>query len=118
MPCLGGLTRADSTRIHHRKAGRMKLKMYATPSGNPAKLAPLSSRVAFCFSPICPTAPSTASADMKQPFGAKRARSSLLSTSWIDANHGIDGAVYVSAISKNCGSTIPTSVNLLRASVT
>jgi hypothetical protein len=31
MPCLGGLTQTDSTRIHHRKAGRMKLKMYATP---------------------------------------------------------------------------------------
>jgi hypothetical protein len=31
-------------------------------------------RVAFCVSPICPTARSTASTDMKRPFGAKSDR--------------------------------------------
>jgi hypothetical protein len=36
---------------------------------------PLNSRVAFCVLPTCPTSPSTASAAMKQPFGAKRVRS-------------------------------------------
>ena len=45
------------------------------------------SRVAFCASPICPTTRSTASADTKQPFGAKPARSCLRSMPWIAANH-------------------------------
>ena len=69
---------------------------------NRPSIPPPSSRVAFCDSPICPTTRSTASADMKQPFGAKPARSFLLLMSWIAANHGIEGAVSVSAADKNC----------------
>ena len=75
------------------------------PSRNRLNLLPvppLSSRVAFCVSPICPTTPSTASADMKQAFGAKPDRSFLLSISWIAANHGIGGAVSVLAVAKTC----------------
>ena len=75
---------------------------------NPSKLLsilPLSSRVAFCVSPICPTTRSTASADMKQPFGAKPARSCLHLMPWIAANHGIEGAVYALAIGRDCQST-------------
>jgi hypothetical protein len=56
----------------------------------------------FCDSPICPTARSTASADMKQPFGAKPGRSFLLLMSWLAASHGIEGAVSLSAADKNC----------------
>ena len=52
-----------------------------------SSVPPLSSRVAFCASPICLTSRSIALADMKQPFGAKRARSCLRSMPWIDANH-------------------------------
>ena len=67
--------------------------------------------LAFCVSPICPTTRSTASADMKQPFGAKPDRSFLLLMSWIAANHGIEGAVFVSAGGKTCRSTITRNVN-------
>ena len=110
MPCLGGLTQAVSTQIQHRTAARAK----QPPSGNPSKrrsIPPPSSRVAFCDSPICPTTRSTASADMKEPFGAKPARSFLLLMPWVAANHGIEGAVSVSAVGKNCRSTIPRNVN-------
>ena len=65
-------------------------------------ILPLSSRVAFCVSPTCPTTRSTASADTKQPFGAKSARSCLRLMPWIAANHKIGGAVSVSAADKNC----------------
>ena len=73
-------------------------------------IPPSSSRGAFCDSPICPTARSTASADMKQPFGAKPARSFLLLMSWIAASHGIEGAVSLSAADKNCHMS-PRNVN-------
>ena len=82
----------------------------------PASIPPLSSRVAFYVSPICPTTRSTASADMKQPFGAKPARSCLRLMPWIAANHGIEGAVSVSAAGKNCRSTSPRNSSS-RASV-
>ena len=52
---------------------------------------------ALSVSPICPTSRSIASADTKQPFGAKPARSCLLSMHWIVANHKIEGAVSVLA---------------------
>ena len=44
--------------------------------------------LARCFyvSPICPITRSTASTDTKQPFGAKPARSCLLSMPWIVAS--------------------------------
>ena len=85
-------------------------------SVEPPSIPPLSSRVAFCVSPICLTTRSTASADMKQPFGAKPARSCLHLMPWIAANHGIEGAVSVSAAGKNCRPTSPRNVNS-RASV-
>jgi hypothetical protein len=56
-------------------------------------ILPPSSRVAFCVLPICPTTHSIASAGMKQPFGAKPARSCLRLAAWIAANHTIEGAV-------------------------
>ena len=111
---FGRADSAVSTAIQHRMAARTKLKTCPTPSANPSRLLsilPQSSRVAFCVSPICPTTRSIASADMKQPFGAKPARSFLLLMSWIAANHGIEGAVSVSAGGKNCRSTIPRNVN-------
>ena len=52
----------------------------------------LSSRVAFCVSPIRPTTRSIASGDMKQPFGATLARSCLHAMPWIAANRRKDGA--------------------------
>ena len=63
-------------------------------------ILPLTSRVAFCVSPICPTTRSIASADMKQPFGARPARSCLRSMRWIVANHKKEGAVSASAVDK------------------
>jgi hypothetical protein len=107
---------ADSVSWIQLRQAEPKLKMYPTPAGNSTKLVQSSSRVAFCVLPICPTASSTASADMKQLFGAKPARSFLLLSSCA-ANHGIGGAVNVSAVGKNCQSTIPRSVSLSRASV-
>ena len=56
------------------------------------------SALLFCVSPICPTTRSTASADMKQPFGAKSARSCLRLMPWIAANHKTEVAVSVSAV--------------------
>ena len=53
------------------------------------------SRFAFCDSPICPITRSTASADMRQPFGAKPGRSFLPLMRWIVANRGIEGAASV-----------------------
>ena len=55
--------------------------------GRNPSIPPLTSRVAFCASPIFPTTRSTASADTKQPCGAKPARSCLRSMPWIAANH-------------------------------
>ena len=77
----------------------------AVPSSGPrtSSIPPLTSRVAFCASPICPTSRSTGSAAMKQSFGAKPARSCLPSMHWIAANHKIEGAVSVSV----AGKTLP-----------
>jgi hypothetical protein len=114
MPCLVELTPAVPTRTQHRMAACTKLKTCPTRSANPPRLLtilPQSSRVAFCVSPICPTTLSTGSADMKQPSGARLGRSFLHLMSWVAANHGIGGAVSMSAVDKNCRSTIPRNVN-------
>jgi len=69
-------------------------EMCPTWSANPPRLLtilPQSSRVAFYVSPICLTTRSTASADTKQPFGARLARFCLHLMSWVAANHGIEG---------------------------
>ena len=63
-------------------------------------ISPPTSRVAFCASPICPAIRSTGLAGMKQFFGARLARSCLLSMHWIVANHKIEGAASVSVAGK------------------
>src|SRR5271170_7809100 len=112
--CSGGLTRAVSAAIRPRTASRTKWKTcpaLCRNLSNPPSL-PLSSCVAFCVSPACPTTRSTASANMKRLFGAKCARSCLRLMPWIAANHRTEGAVSVSAAGKDCRSTVPSNVNL------
>ena len=83
---------------------------------NLPQIPPLSWRVAFYVSLICPTTRSTASADMKQPFGAKPDRSYLLLRLWIAASHRIERVVSVSAAGESSKFTSPTNVSS-RASV-
>ena len=75
-------------------------------------IPPPTSRVAFCVWPICPTTRSTDLAGMKQSFGARPARSCLLSMHWIVANHKIEGAVSVSAAGKTCRPTEAMTIEL------
>ena len=77
----------------------------------------LNSRVAFYEWPICPTTRSTASAAMKQPFGAKSAESCLRSMLWIAANPRREDAVSVSAAYKNCRPTRVMTVDFQRRPV-
>ena len=77
-----------------------------------SSVPPLSSRVAFCVSPICLTSRSIALADMKQPFGGKRARSCLRSMLWIVANHMKEGAVFMLAGGKNHHLSTATNVDV------
>jgi hypothetical protein len=101
-------------RAKHRTAAHAKLNTCPAPSANPPKppsILPLSSRVVFCALPICLTRRSTGSTDMKRPFGVRPARFCSHLMSWIAANHGIGGAVSVSAVGKNCRSTIPRNVS-------
>jgi hypothetical protein len=58
--------------------------------------------VVFCGWPTCPAVRSTASAAMKQPSGARPARSCLLSMFWIVANHKREGGVSGSEAGKIC----------------
>ena len=81
-------------------------------SSNLPSIPPLTSRVAFCVSPICPTSRSIASVDTKQPCGAKSARSCLLSMPWIVANHKREGAVSVSVAGKTCRPMDATTIEL------
>jgi hypothetical protein len=48
---------------------------------------------------------------MKQPFGAKRARSCLPSMLWIAANHKREGAVFTSAAGNPDLQTDPTTID-------
>jgi hypothetical protein len=78
----GGLSRPVSTAIPLRLTPRTEQNLSLAPCRNRSNLPPippLSSRAAFCVSPICPTTRSTASADMKQPFGGKPDRYCLRS---------------------------------------
>jgi hypothetical protein len=103
MRCSGGLTRSVSTAIRNRTVSQMEQKSCPAPFRNLSDLPlirPLSSRVASCVSPICPTTPSIASAGTKQRFGAKPDRSCLHWTPWIAADHTIKGTVTVSAVGK------------------
>ena len=47
---------------------------------------------------------------MKQSFGARPARSCLLSMHWIVANHKREGAVSVSVVGNNCRPTGATTI--------
>ena len=108
MRCSGGMSRPVSTAIPLRLTLRTEQILSLAPRRNRSNLPPipaLSSRVAFRVSPICPTTPSTASADMKQVFGAKPARFFLLLNPWIATNSGVEGVVSVSAADKNSRST-------------
>ncbi len=106
--CSGGPTQAVSTTIRHGTASRTKRKPCRAPRRNLSNLPsirPLSSRGAFCVSPICPITRSIASADMKRPFGAKSARSCLRLMPWIAANRRTEIAHSASAAGKTCRPT-------------
>jgi hypothetical protein len=59
----------------------------------------LSSHVVSCGSAICPIMSSTASTAMKQPFGAKLAKSSMRWMRWIAANHRSENIVSIFIVS-------------------
>ena len=112
MRCSGGLTRrfrtASGVAPHHNGTEAL--------SGSGRTLArsilPLTSRVAFCVSPICPTSRSTASADTRQRYGAKSVRFYSHSMPWIAASRRREGGVTVSAAGKNWRPTRARSVDL------
>ena len=110
---FGRATRAASTTIRHRTASRTKRKTCPAPCRNRSNLLSiltLSSRGVFYVLPICPITRSTASADTKQPFGAKSARSCLRLMLWIAANHRTEGAVSIWATPKICRPTSPRNL--------
>ena len=90
--------------IVHRPASQTERKPGAALSQN-LLIPPPNSRVAFCVWPICPATRSTGLAGMKQSFGARPARSCLLSMHWIVANHKREAAVSVSVAGKTCRPT-------------
>jgi len=97
---------------------RTKPKPYLTRCPNLLNLSsipPLTSLVASCGSPICLTTRSTASADMKQPFGAKPPRFCLDLTSLAAANHGIGDTVSLVVDVRNSAPTVRTNVDLEKA---
>ena len=76
--CLGELTQSVTIAIRQRAILRTQKKPCRGPSrmlSDLLSILPLSSRVAFCVSPICLTSRSIASAAMKRSFGAKFAKS-------------------------------------------
>ena len=99
------------TPIEPRRVSRLERKLCPAPSRN-LLTPPLTSRGAFCASPICPTLRSTGSADMKQFFGAKSAKSSSPSTHWIVANRKIEGAVSMPVAGKTCRPMEATTIEL------
>ena len=104
---FGRLILSMPTPIVHRTASQTEPKPGPALVRNPLILPPIS-HVAFCVSPICPAIRSIASADMKQPFGAKSARFCLPSMHWIVANHKRECAVSVSVAGKTCRPTDAT----------
>src|ERR1700687_2914334 len=87
--------RDASIAIGHRTTSPTQRKPCPVRDRNLSKLPSilaLNPCVAFCVSPICPAARSIGLADMKQPFGARLARSCLRSRHWIAANRKRDGA--------------------------
>ena len=107
-----GSALSEFRRLAALPAGRKPcMAPHREPPGR-SSVPPLSSRVAFCASPICLTSRSIALADMKQPFGAKRARSCLRSMPWIDANHTKECAASMSAAGKNSRLSRATRVDV------
>ena len=94
MQGSGRLMLSMSTLIGHRRASQTERKLGPALGRNPLT-PPSTSHVAFCAWPICPPTRSTGLAAMKQSYGARRARSCLLSMPWIVANHKKEGAVFV-----------------------
>ena len=101
MQGSGGLILSMPTPIEHRTASQTERKPGPALGRNPL-IPPPNSHVAFCVWPICPATRSTGLAGMKQSFGARPARSCLLSMHWIVANHKREGAVSVSMAGKTC----------------
>ena len=104
--------RSGIARHHERNRSRAGLHAEICRTCRPSR--PLSSRGAFCISPTCPITRSIASADMKQPFGAKSARSCLRLMPWIAANRRIESVGSVSAAGKTCQPTSPMSIEFER----
>jgi hypothetical protein len=77
------------------------------PGASPA-IFRATSHVAFCVWPICPATRSTGLAGMKRSFGARPARSCLLSMHWIVANLKREGVVSVS-VAGNTGRPTDTT---------
>ena len=108
---FGRADAADVDPIEHRRASQTERKPAQLWAGNPLT-PPSTSHVAFCVWPICPTTRSTALADMKQPYGARPARSCLRSMPWIVASHKKEGAVSVSVAGKTGRPTDATTIEL------
>ena len=102
MQGSGGLILSMPTPIEHRTASQTERKPGPTRGRN-LLIPPPSSHVAFCVWPICPATRSTGLAGMKQSFGARPARSCLLSMHWIVANHKRKAAVSVSQPARPAG---------------
>jgi len=106
-----GLILSMPTPIEHRTASQTERK--PDPAlGRNLSIPPPTSHVAFCVWPICPATRSTGLAGMKQSFGARPARSCLLSMHWIVANHKREGAASVSVAGKTCRPTDATTIEL------
>jgi hypothetical protein len=100
--------RPRSIIARHRKRNGSQARLWAETRWSRQRV----SHFAFCVWPICPATRSTGLAGMKQSFGARPARSCLLSMHWIVANHKIEGAVSVSAVGKTCRPTDATTIEL------
>jgi hypothetical protein len=111
MQGSGGLILSMPTPIEQRTASRTVRKPGAVLGPN-SLIPPSTSHVAFCVWPICPATRSTGLAGMKQSFGARPARSCLLSRHWIVANHKREGAVSVSVADNTFRPTAATIIEL------
>ena len=97
--------------IRHRTVSLTKRKH--DPALGRKSLIPLPTlHVAFCVWPICPPIRSTGLVGMKQPYGARPARSCLLSMHWVVANHKRDGVVSVTVTGKTCRPMDATTIEL------
>jgi len=108
-----GLILSMPTPIEHRTASQTERK--PDPAlGRNLSIPPPTSHVAFCVWPICPATRSTDSAGMKQSFGARRARTCLLSMHCIIANHKTEGAVSLTVVGETSRPADAMTIELLR----